>query len=159
LPFAYTILHYKAYTVIRQKNIDYAVCNALSMAKDNGRALLVYDVICQWSKHFRERVVKSPKLTIPRELNISFGIGDFHLHGHIRECFARFFLGYIEGAGIIDGEIIETLWASLNNIAPSTQNASLAHRAEVLNDHMNYSNWKKLTNIGQSLLKSFNNTS
>jgi hypothetical protein len=119
------------------------------MAKKNGSAILVYNVICQWSKHFRERVAKCPKLTLPKGLSLSFGIGDFHLHGHIQECFSRFFLGYIEGAGIVDGEIVETLWASLNNIAPSTRNASLAHRAEVLNDHMNYSNWKKLTNIGQ----------
>jgi len=51
---------------------------------------------------------------------------------------------------MIDGEIAETLWAVLNSISPSLRTATLAHRSEVLDDHMNDSNWKKIIGIGES---------
>ncbi|KAH9005466.1 hypothetical protein EDB86DRAFT_2825116 [Lactarius hatsudake] len=60
---------------------------------------------------------------------------------------------YIPGAKQVDGEIIETLWAPLNNISWSTRGMSLVHRQEVLDTHMNHSNWKKLVRIVPSLLK------
>ena len=74
----------------------------------------------------------------------------FHIHGHQDACFFRFATIFIKGTGIIDGEILETLWSTLNSISPSMQTASLAHRLEVLNDHMNDSNWKKIVSIGES---------
>ena len=55
---------------------------------------------------------------------------------------------FILGAGVVDGEIIETLWEPLNHIAPSTWKASLEHRREIIDDHMNDSNWKKLLHMG-----------
>ncbi|KAH9176147.1 hypothetical protein EDB89DRAFT_2065932 [Lactarius sanguifluus] len=60
---------------------------------------------------------------------------------------------YIPGAKQVDGEIIETLWAPLNNISQSIRRMSLAHRQEVLDAHMNHSNWKKMVRIVPSLLK------
>jgi Kyakuja-Dileera-Zisupton transposase len=50
---------------------------------------------------------------------------------------------------MIDGEILETLWSILNSISPSMRTASLAHRSEVLDDHMNDSNWKKTVSISE----------
>ena len=50
---------------------------------------------------------------------------------------------------MVDGEILETLWSTLNHISPSMRTASLAHRTEVLDDHMNDSNWKKTVSIGK----------
>jgi len=134
----------------RQKNIDYAVCMALSDRTMNGldRCLLVYDIMCQWSKHFVTRVEKTKTLSLPKDLQISKAIGDFHVRGHVPECFPRYGLSYVEGAGIIDGEVLETLWSVLNETSRSTRGASLAHRAEVLDDHMNYSNWKKMIKMG-----------
>ena len=51
-------------------------------------------------------------------------------------------------AGVVDGEILETLWSVLNEVSPSAQMATLASRTEMLDDHMLDSNWKKLLNIG-----------
>jgi hypothetical protein len=51
---------------------------------------------------------------------------------------------------MVDGEILETLWSTLNSISPSMRTASLAHRSEVLDDHMNDSNWKKIVSIRES---------
>ncbi|KAG1859409.1 hypothetical protein C8R48DRAFT_673951 [Suillus tomentosus] len=56
----------------------------------------------------------------------------------------RFSLNFITGAGHIDGEILETLWAPFNKISPTARSMTLSHRQEVLDDHMRDSNWKKL---------------
>ena len=50
---------------------------------------------------------------------------------------------------MVDGEVLETLWAALNKIADSTRSQSTAHRRETLDDHMNDSNWKKLVGLSK----------
>ena len=72
----------------------------------------------------------------------------FHVHGHKNECFTRYASTFILGTGVVDGEIIETLWEPLNHIAPSTRKVSLEHHWEIIDDHMNDSNWKKLLHMG-----------
>jgi hypothetical protein len=67
---------------------------------------------------------------------------------HEQDCFAKFSLNFIHGAGQQDGEILETLWAPLNKIVGSIRAMSKASRQEMLDDHMQDSNWKKSTRIG-----------
>lgn len=131
--------------------MDYAVCKALNLPRMQGfsRSILVYDIMCQWYKKFAQRVEESKYLQIPKNLKLFKGIGDFHIKGHVKECYPRFALLHIEGSGIIDGEIVETLWSVLNHTSPSTRGASLAHRSEILDSHMNHSNWKKLIGTGK----------
>ena len=137
----------------RQINMDYSICKALSYnMNDIPVALIMYDIMCQYSVHFEERVEKSPELCIPGSLELRTGIGLFHIHGHQDSCLPRFSPSYIPGAKQIDGEIIETLWAPLNNVSRSLRGMSLSHRQEVLDAHMNHSNWKKLVQIGASIL-------
>jgi hypothetical protein len=62
------------------------------------------------------------------------------------------FSKFIPGAKQVDGEIIETLWAPLNNISRSLRGMSLAHRQEVLDAPINHSNRKKLIWISISHL-------
>ncbi|KAG0698586.1 hypothetical protein DFH29DRAFT_983831 [Suillus ampliporus] len=114
------------------------------------RALIIYDVACQWSIHFHERVDWSYHLSLPQSIEILPAIGKFHLSTHKLLCFPRFSLNFITGAGHIDGEILETLWAPFNKISPMARSMTLAHRKEVLDDHMRDSNWKKLVGIGKS---------
>ena len=111
-------------------------------------ALVMYDIMCQYGIHLRSRVEKSPELSIPDSLELRTGIGLFHIHGHQDSCLPRYSPSYILGAKQVDGEIIETLWAPLNNISRSIRGMSLAHRQEVLDAHMNHSNWKKMVHIG-----------
>ena len=136
----------------RQQNIDYAVCQALNGPTMRGviRVLLIYDIMCRWWTNFLARVDNSPFLDLSPTLEISRGIGDLHVKGHVKGCLTRYGLSYIEGAGIIDGEILETLWSVLNESSRSTRGATLAHRGEILDDHMNHSNWKKVVGIGMS---------
>ncbi|KAH9013825.1 hypothetical protein EDB83DRAFT_2233173 [Lactarius deliciosus] len=138
----------------RQINMDYSLCKALSYnMEDIPVALVMYDIMCQYGVHFQERVERSPELSLSSSLQLRTGIGLFHIHGHQDSCLPRFSPSYIPGAKQVDGEIIETLWAPLNNISRSICGMSLAHRQEVLDAHMNHSNWKKMVRIVPSLLK------
>jgi Kyakuja-Dileera-Zisupton transposase len=85
---------------------------------------------------------------MPSGLSLKMGIGIWHVNGHVPECFVRYAPLFIDGVGNVDGEILETLWSSLNEISGSTRGMSTSHRRELLDDHMNDSNWKKLTRIG-----------
>ena len=129
--------------------MDYSICKALSYnMEDIPVALVMYDTMCQYRVHFQERVKKSPELILSDSLKLWTGIGLFHIHGHQDSCLPRFSPSYIRGAKQVDGEIIETLWAPLNNISQSLRGMSLMHRQEVLDAHLNHSNWKKLVQIG-----------
>ncbi|KAH8988705.1 hypothetical protein EDB83DRAFT_2305041 [Lactarius deliciosus] len=129
----------------RQINMDYSICKALSYnMEDIPVALVMYDIMCQYRVHFQERVKNSPELSLPSSLQLRMGIGLFHIHGHQDSCLPRYSPSYIQGAKQVDGEIIETLWAPLNNISRSLRGMSLDHRQEVLDAHINHSNWKKL---------------
>jgi hypothetical protein len=133
----------------RQINMDYSICKALAYnMEDIPVALVMYDIMFQYKVHFQERVKRSPELTLAGSLELRMGIGLFHIHGHQDSCLPRFSPSFIPGARQIDGEIIETLWAPLNNISRSIRGMSLVHRQEVLDAHINHSNWKKLVRIG-----------
>ncbi|KAF8235110.1 hypothetical protein L208DRAFT_1022144, partial [Tricholoma matsutake] len=84
------------------------------------------------------------------------GIGDIHVKGHIIDCFARWNLLFIIGSGVIDGEILETLWSVLNETSQSAKGSMLAHQSKILNDHMNHSNWKKLIRMVSTLIQKLN---
>ncbi|KAI9431655.1 hypothetical protein H4582DRAFT_1822223 [Lactarius indigo] len=137
-----------------QKNMDYSIFKALNFNMEGIEAALIcYDVMCQWSVHMAERVVGSNYLEVPDNLELRLGIGLFHIHGHQDTCLARYSPSFIKGGRQIDGEAIETLWAPLNEITRSTRGMSTSHRREVIDDHMNDSNWKKLIDLGKRYRK------
>jgi len=84
-------------------------------------------------------------------LEITGAMGKWHLAAHIQECFLKFSLNFVEGAGEVDGEIMETLWSPLDEVAGLTQAMSVAHRQEVLDAYINDSNWRKIVRIGKNL--------
>ena len=135
---------------ISQKNMDYLIFKALNFNMDGIEAALIcYDVICQWSIHMKDRVAGSKHLKIPDGLELRLGIGLFHTHGHQDTCLARYSPSFIKGSRQIDGETIETLWAPLNEISRSTRGMSTSHHREVIDDHINDLNWKKLVDLGR----------
>ena len=127
----------------RQMNMDYSVCQALNYTDATELALLIHDICCQWCLHFAERVSKSKFLSLWEGIKITPAVGKFHLGAHIKECFFLFSLNFIQGAGQVDGEIMETLWAVLDKVAGMTRAMSGYHRQEMLDDYMNDGNWKK----------------
>ena len=132
-------------------NMDYAFCEAIKNtgASDTPRCIVVYDVNCQYFTNFHRRVRESPFLHIHPELVIIQGIGLFHVHRHQLICLARFSPSFIVGAGQSDGEILETLWSTLNHVGRISQTMTLAHHTEVLDAHMGDNNWKKLVNMSE----------
>ena len=107
--------------------------------------MLIYDIACQYCIHLRDRIGH----LLPLGLDIDQAIGLFHVHAHKEKCFFRFASSFIPGAGIVAGEILESLWAGLNTITPATRTATLAHRSEMIDDHAADSNHKKTMSIGR----------
>jgi hypothetical protein len=137
----------------RQVNVDYSVCNAFNFNTDGlHESLLVYDVYCQYGVNFEKRIQESSHyLAIDPEMEIFGAIGKFHLADHVDDCFSKWTLNFMKGAGHIDGEIMETLWSGMNKVSGAARSMSKAHRQETLDDYMRDSNWKKTVGIGEFL--------
>ena len=134
-----------------QASVDYSLCEACQTINFIGltKLMLIYDVMCQYWKQLALHIGQSDHLTVP-QMQLEKAIGLFHVHGHKPSCLFRYASTFIPGAAMVDGEILETNWGVLNRISKSVRTATLAHRAEVLDDHMNDHNWKKLVGIGKS---------
>ncbi|KAF8804321.1 hypothetical protein BYT27DRAFT_7259306 [Phlegmacium glaucopus] len=63
---------------------------------------------------------------------------------HKDDCFFCYAPSFIPGTGVVAGKILESLWAGMNTITPAMRTATLAHRAEMTDDHGSDSNHKKL---------------
>ena len=136
----------------QQKNVDFAFLKALTSTHVDSEqgVLLIYDIACQYFVHLRDRIGSR----IPSGLDVEGAIGLFHVHAHKDECFFRYAPSFIPGAGVVVGEILESLWSSLNAISPTVRTATLAHRAEMLDDHATDSNHKKMLGMASTLCKS-----
>ncbi|KAH9474718.1 hypothetical protein JR316_0013183 [Psilocybe cubensis] len=141
----------------RQMNIDWSLCEMLQTTNidETQKLLHIYDLGCTYLQNLEKRIAANPFLTKPDKLEIIRAIGLFHVHGHQDQCLYRYATNYVPGSGVVDGEILETLWAVLNLVSRSTRTASLAHRTEVLNDHMGDSNFKKMVNIVSSIVSKY----
>ncbi|KAF8219773.1 hypothetical protein L208DRAFT_1337865, partial [Tricholoma matsutake] len=135
----------------QQANMDYSLSEALKNTNITRlkKIILIYDIMCQYWKRLRLRMEESQYIQLPLSITILHGIGLFHVGGHIWQCFSRFSPSFIHGAGQVDGEILESLWSVLNEISPSTQNATISGWIETLDDHMGDSNFKKMQDIGE----------
>jgi hypothetical protein len=134
-----------------QKNVDFSVLRAIFLTHVDPEQglLLLYDIVCQYIVHFLQRIGH----LLPEGLHVDAAIGLFHVHAHKDDCFFRFASTFIPGAGIVAGEILESLWSTLNSISPSARTATLAHRAELIDDHATDSNHKKMLGMVSSLCK------
>ena len=131
--------------------MDYAFVNAINFVNDTETVMVIYDIVCKFMANFKERRMQLPEfLATPLGLKIKKAIGLFHIHGHIKECFARYAPTFIRGSRMLAGEIIETLWSPLNHTASSARTMTWYHRQEYLDSHMGDSNWKKLIGMCKS---------
>ncbi|KAI6018283.1 hypothetical protein EDC04DRAFT_2607885 [Pisolithus marmoratus] len=110
---------------------------------------------CAWHDCFYPHSVvdfqkgESQFLQIPPALTIVAGISTWHIHGHRKECYARYSLLFIKGSGWVDGEIIETLWSTLNIVSASTCGMMAPHQQELLDFQMNDSNFMKMIQMSR----------
>ena len=136
---------------IRQINMDYSICQALKQFPGYDKALIIYDICCQWIIHFQCHVVKTTTLELADSLEIMGAIGKWHLAAHIPLCFPMYTLNFIEGASQVDGKILETLWSGLDEITGLAQAMSASHHQETVNKYMNDSNWHEAVCIDSCL--------
>jgi len=137
----------------QQKNVDWAFLQALNTTHVDPRqgAMIIYDIACQYIVHLQDRIGH----LLPEGLIIDSAIGLFHVHGHKDICFFRYATSFIPGAAVVAGEILESLWAVLNAVTPAMRTATLAHRAEIMDDHMTDSNHKKCLGMTTALCDRF----
>jgi hypothetical protein len=126
----------------QQKNVDWGFLRTLLTTYVDVRqcVLFIYDIVCQYIIYLLTRIGH----LLPTGLRIDAAIGLFHVHGHKDQCFFRYATTFIPGAAIVAGEILESLWSTLNSVTPAMRTATLAHRAEMMDDHMTDSNHKKM---------------
>ena len=131
-------------TLNRYCSMDYMVLSIL-ITVFAPRVVLSYDIGCQWSKKFRERMLMYDEdLHIPDDLELEIGIPSWHVNGHGAFCRENYSLNYIPGVGRTCGEDVETTWSSTNCLAPSTREMGSGARKETLNDHWNSWNFRKI---------------
>ncbi|KAG1724150.1 uncharacterized protein EDB91DRAFT_1087569 [Suillus paluster] len=149
--------HLKDSKEVKDKSLcsNHRAVNAANIQRSNLRATGVGATACARHGCFVPHSVmdfqkgESHHLSIPDKTKILAAVGQFHLSAHKLLCYPRFGLHFVKGAGHIDGEILETLWAPFNKISPTARSMTMAHRHEVSDDHMQDSNWKKLIGIGK----------
>lgn len=125
----------------QQKNVDFSFLQALrttNVDPEQG-VMIIYDIACQYMVHLQDRIGQH----LDPNMEIDSAIGLFHVHAHKDECLFRFATSFIPGAAVTAGEILESMWSTLNSISPTVRTATLAHRAEVLDDHCCDANHKK----------------
>ncbi|KAI6011836.1 hypothetical protein EDC04DRAFT_2609704 [Pisolithus marmoratus] len=119
----------------RQLNMDYSLCNALSYNMNGIKNVICfYDINCTYMTNLRRWVDNTKFLEIAPSLRI-----------------VAYSPLFIKGSGWVDGEIIETLWSTLNIAAASTHGMTLPHRQELLDFQMNDSNFMKMICMSSSL--------
>ena len=109
---------------------------------------MIYNVGCQWIINFLQRLKESCHLSVHEKMKLIVAVGKFHLSAHIQECFVKYSLNFVQGAGQLDGEIMETLWSPFNSILGLARTMSMASRHQLYDDHIRDSNFKKIVGIG-----------
>ncbi|KAF7983602.1 hypothetical protein HWV62_20507 [Athelia sp. TMB] len=117
--------------------------------------LTSYDIVCQWLKNLFQRIPRLPEhlqLPIRREQLIG-KIPKFHFDAHGKKDHAQFSFNFTRGAGESEGEGIERNWSYMKAGAGQTIEMGPGGRHDVLDDFFGYSNYRKMADIGNSLLK------
>ncbi|KAL1714108.1 hypothetical protein EV715DRAFT_295467 [Schizophyllum commune] len=134
----------------RYANTDYALGSLLRHHSSALRLVLSYDICCQYSKRFKERLSKLPPL-IRFKLAFSavrFVIPKLHIHGHRLACQLLFSLNWMWGVGRTDGEGVERPWSFLGALCTSLRMMGPGSAADTLDDHFGHWNWMKLVGLG-----------
>ncbi|KAG6823243.1 hypothetical protein H0H92_010884, partial [Tricholoma furcatifolium] len=86
-----------------------------------------------------------------------WAVPKFHLPAHKPDCHGPFALNYMHGAARTDGEGVERNWSWLNGAAASTSQMGPGSRHDTLDDFIGYSNFRKIVDYGDTLLRNLVN--
>ncbi|KAF7975075.1 hypothetical protein HWV62_10461 [Athelia sp. TMB] len=85
--------------------------------------------------------------------NLKGKIPKFHYDAHIKKDHAQYSFNFARGVGRVNGEGIKRLWGWIKKGVGQTVEMGPGARRDVLDDFFGYSNYRKMTDIGNSLLK------
>ncbi|KAL1671802.1 hypothetical protein EV122DRAFT_284573 [Schizophyllum commune] len=137
----------------RYINTDYALASILAQHDEKMRVILSYDICCQYSKNLAEQLANMPE-GLRRDLDLSrmrFVIPKLHIHGHKLECQLAFNFNYTLGAARTDSEGVERPWSLLGPLGTALRAMGPGSAADMLNDHIGFMNFMKLTGFGRLL--------
>lgn len=120
-----------------------------------GRAVMSYDVACQWARNLYLRALKYPAVLTTGfwAAILQYLVPKFHLNGHAFFCRTRYSFNFTRWVGRTDGEAPKRGWASTNALANSTKEMGPGSRRDTLDDHFGDYNWRKVTVMGEFSLR------
>jgi hypothetical protein len=134
--------------------MDYLFISTLRHSADVVELVVSYDIVCQWSRNFWERMaVYSHSIQVDHtgQKKYHFLVPKFHLPAHIKACQTNFSFNFNRHVGRTDGEAPERGWSHINPIATSTREMGPGSRRDTIDDHLGAWNWKKTTLLGKPL--------
>jgi len=129
-------------------NSDYGISTACSMLPRLKDIMISYDIACQYSKHFIDRILNCDLLALPTA-QIRWLIPKFHLPAHQEGCRHLYSFNYAKGVGRTDGEAIERFWSPHNYLSGSTSKMTYDFRMDTLNLHFSDWNMRKSRHMGK----------
>ncbi|KAJ7066855.1 hypothetical protein B0H15DRAFT_958289 [Mycena belliarum] len=128
----------------RYCNLDYLMLAAV-LTFTMAYIVLSYDIACQFSKNFWQRMKGLPenmRLKIPPE-NLWWKVPNFHLPPHKPPCHSPYSFHYMWGAGMTHGEGVEQNWSFSNGAAASTKLMGPGSRHATLEDIFGFHNYDR----------------
>ncbi|KAJ7198441.1 hypothetical protein C8J57DRAFT_1635386 [Mycena rebaudengoi] len=115
------------------------------------RFYVSYDIACQWHINLWLRMMKyDHDIRFVREGKyMTFLVPKFHFPTHIEACNLLFSFNLTRDVGDTDGEAPERGWANTNPLASSTTQMGPGARRDLLDDHFNDWNHKKIVGFGR----------
>ncbi|KAF8143039.1 hypothetical protein K438DRAFT_1520754, partial [Mycena galopus ATCC 62051] len=138
-------------------NMDYIAASAFRHFIGFLFFLLSYNIMCQWSKSLKERLLELPsgvRFHLVRYF-VKFVIPKLHILGHLKKCQEIFSLLFMPGSGQSDMEGIERIWSSSGLMGASTREMGPGSCQDTLDDFWHYWNWNKVVGMGELLRKRF----
>ncbi|KAJ7500537.1 hypothetical protein B0H11DRAFT_2225527 [Mycena galericulata] len=138
----------------RYINMDYMFFKSIA-GTDLVRFFVSYDIACQWHINIMNRMAtyEAELQMVDDKKFIVFLVPKFHLPAHIEECNIRFSFNLTPEVGQTDGEAPERGWANANPLAGSTKEMGPGARRDMLNEHFNDWNWKKIVAFGRTMYR------
>jgi Kyakuja-Dileera-Zisupton transposase len=139
-------------THFRYANMDFIVLSTLANSGPVPPLTISYDIACQWSRNFKNRIAQFPSTMQPPSSiikSIKYVIPKFHLNAHGQSCQTKYSLNFLQHSARTDGEEPERWWAHINPVSMSTREMGPGARHDTLDDHAAAWNWRKITSLGE----------
>jgi hypothetical protein len=129
--------------------MDYILHEALNDAGVE-RVCITYDIWCKFHVNLSKRANERFEAEFTkgfRNMIVRGYVPKFHLPAHGPACHTIWSLNYADKAGRLDGEGPEREWAVTNELRRQTMEMGPGHCHGVLNDHINWMNFRRLTRL------------